>query len=659
MQRETAPIQKRLRILSQTEIETLYGRPRFTQDEQSEYFTLSQAEKTLLRDLRAEHTPCYFILQLGYFKAKQMFFSFDFHDVEDDVQYILEQYFPHTKMDDLKAVNKRTNLRQRATILTFYKYRLCDAEERQKLTIKAQHAATVCSKPVYIFRHLLDYLGEQRIVLPGYSSMQDIIGNALTYEQNRLRTVVGEQLTDNDLRALKALLDDSQGLYEITLLKREPKDFSLGEIKREIERGNQIRHLYHVSQRLLPVLAISNESVIYYASLVTYYSVFRLKQLDEQIVYLYLLCFVYHRYQKIHDTLIKCLLAKVRAYIDDAKEAAKEQVYTYRLEAHQNLAKAGQILKLFTDDIIADNALFHEAQAIAFGILERQALVRVADHITTQIDVDETALQWAHIDRLAPQFKRNLRPLLLGMNLTASQKHAPLLNAIAFLETALRQGKPLTQYQTKQFPIQFVPRSTKRYLYEKAAQSPQRLLPNRYEFLVYRQLRNRIESGDVFCRDSVRFRSFQDDLVDDPQWQQKDALIAATGLSILNQPIQEHLAELEQLLEERIVEVNQRIAAGENEHIKITQRNNQRRWTLPYPGSKEPINHPIYDTLPPVELGDVLHFVNQQCHFMTAFDHVIGRYARQAQDNRILVACLIAWATNMDQRAHLNRNLRF
>ena len=608
---------------------------------------MSQAEKALLRDLRAEHTQCYFILQLGYFKAKQIFFTFDLHDVGDDVQYILEQYFPHSKVDALKTVNKRTNLRQRATILALYKYRLCDAEERQKLTIKAQHAATVCGKPVYIFRQLLDYLGEQRIVLPGYSSMQDIIGNALTYEQNRLRRVVDAQLTDNDIIALKALLDDSQGLYEITLLKREPKDFSLGEIKREIERGDQIRHLYHLGQRLLPTLAISNESVIYYASLVTYYSVFRLKQLDERVVYLYLLCFVYHRYQKIHDTLIKCLLAKVRAYIDDAKEATKEQIYTYRLEAHQNLAKAGQILKLFTDDILAEDALFHEAQAIAFGILERQALARVAEHITTQIDIDETALHWVHIDCLAPQFKRNLRPLLLGMNLTASQKDAPLLNAIAFLETAFRQGKSLTQYQAKQFPTQFVPRSTKRDLYEKAAQSPQRLLPNRYEFLVYRQLRNRIESGDVFCRDSVRFRSFQDDLIDDPQWQQKDALIAATGLSILNQPIEEHLAELEQLLEERIVEVDRRIAAGENEHIKITQRNNQRRWTLPYPGSKEPINHPIYDTLPSVELGDVLHFVNQQCHFMTAFDHVIGRYTKQAQDNRILVACLVAWATNM------------
>ena len=102
MPQENAPIQKRLRILSQTEIETLYGLPRFTQDEQTEYFTLSPAEKELLRDLRSEHTQCYFILQLGYFKAKQMFFTFDFHEVKDDVQYILEQYFPNTKIDALR-----------------------------------------------------------------------------------------------------------------------------------------------------------------------------------------------------------------------------------------------------------------------------------------------------------------------------------------------------------------------------------------------------------------------------------------------------------------------------------------------------------------------------------------------------------------------------
>ena len=32
---------------------------------------------------------------------------------------------------------------------------------------------------------------------------------------------------------------------------------------------------------------------------------------------------------------------------------------------------------------------------------------------------------------------------------------------------------------------------------------------------------------------------------------------------------------------------------------------------------------------------------------MTCFEHVLGRYSKQAADDRILSACLVAWATNM------------
>jgi hypothetical protein len=39
-------------------------------------------------------------------------------------------------------------------------------------------------------------------------------------------------------------------------------------------------------------MKISPESVKYYASLVNFYSVFRLQQLDEKLVFIYLLCFV-------------------------------------------------------------------------------------------------------------------------------------------------------------------------------------------------------------------------------------------------------------------------------------------------------------------------------------------------------------------------------
>lgn len=133
----------------------------------------------------------------------------------------------------------------------------------------------------------MNYLSEQRVVVPGYSFMQESVGKAITYEQTRLIAMIHNHLTQPNIEALKQLLSDSSGLYEITQLKHEPKDFSAGEIKREMDRGKQIQSLYRLAQKLLPELGISNESIKYYASLVGYYSVCRLKRLNKWIVYIY------------------------------------------------------------------------------------------------------------------------------------------------------------------------------------------------------------------------------------------------------------------------------------------------------------------------------------------------------------------------------------
>lgn len=67
---------KRLKILGVEEIEALYERPCFTHEERVEYFTLSSDEETVLERLHSKKSRLYFVLQLGYFKARHLFFSF-------------------------------------------------------------------------------------------------------------------------------------------------------------------------------------------------------------------------------------------------------------------------------------------------------------------------------------------------------------------------------------------------------------------------------------------------------------------------------------------------------------------------------------------------------------------------------------------------------
>lgn len=579
MAEQTAnPTQKRLQILGDDEIANLYGLPHFTPEEQSEYFALSPREKATIEQLHSIKSRIYGILQLGYFKASHLFFVFSFPAVVADAQYIQSRYFPKFQLTEFEPT-KVTRLKQQRLILELCNYRACDAAARQVLMTKAQQVARVCGKPIYIFRELMHYLEEQQIVAPGYSFMQDVVGQAISYEQDRLSTVVKSHLAGADADALNRLLEDAPGLYEITQLKREPKDFSLSQVKSEISRGAQIKSLYDLAQKLLPAMDISRVSIKYYASLVTYYSVFRLKRLAQGMVHVYLLCFIYHRYQRAQDNLINSLIYNVRRYVEGSKVAAKEQVYEYQIEGNQNLQKAGQILQLFTDDSIAETTTFREVQTRAFKILERQKLAFLAEHIATQATFDETTFQWEHVDTLALRFKCNLRPILQSVEFTSVSGHAPLLKAIQFLKTAIQKGRSLSQYRPDMFPIQFIPDSTKRYLYA-SGEAGSHLLPDRYEFLIYRLLRNGLESGDIFCRDSVRFRSFEDDLLNEQQWKAKADLITATGLTTLLQPIRDHLAALEQTLETRLSEVNQRLSAGENQHFEVKKRGSKVWWTL-------------------------------------------------------------------------------
>ncbi|MBM7634259.1 hypothetical protein JOD17_003361 [Geomicrobium sediminis] len=266
-------------------------------------------------------------------------------------------------------------------ILALFGYRHCGEEERSQIEKKARQAATVSSKPIFIFREIMNHLFEHRIVVPGYSFIQDTVGQAITFEQHRLITIMQNRLKKADIQSLKELLSDTEGLYEITRLKREPKDFKLKEIKYEIERGLQIQPLYLLAQTLLPKLGISNEGIKYYASLVDYYSVFRLKRLDEWMVYTYLLCYVSYRYQRMNDNLINTLIYNIRHYMDEAKSSAKDQVYEHYTQNHQNMKKAGEVLKLLTDDSIAADTPFHDIQKKAFSILERQKLSSLANQI--------------------------------------------------------------------------------------------------------------------------------------------------------------------------------------------------------------------------------------------------------------------------------------
>ncbi|WP_462323083.1 DUF4158 domain-containing protein [Halochromatium sp.] len=125
---------RRLLFLTASEVDDLYGLPRFTEDDRLLYFDLSPAERKAVYGMHTTSAAVHLVLQLGYFKAKRRFFVYEHAAVLDGLQYILLRYFPERDLNTVKPLSKPTRLDQQEIVLDLFGYRLCDAAARAELS---------------------------------------------------------------------------------------------------------------------------------------------------------------------------------------------------------------------------------------------------------------------------------------------------------------------------------------------------------------------------------------------------------------------------------------------------------------------------------------------------------------------------------------------
>ena len=148
---------------------------------------------------------------------------------------------------------------------------------------------------------LIAALNEQKIIRPGYTTLQEIVSTALSAERRRLGTLL-DSLLDEPLKvALAQLLVHEDTLSGLAVLKQDAKNFGYQHMSRERDKRTLLMPLHHAAKELLPRLDISQQNLLYYASLVNYYTVFDLRRLKPEQTRLYLLCFAWLRYRQFTD----------------------------------------------------------------------------------------------------------------------------------------------------------------------------------------------------------------------------------------------------------------------------------------------------------------------------------------------------------------------
>ena len=130
----------------------MYGLPQFSEDDRHLYFDLSAAEHAVVTAVHTVSVAAHLTLQLGYFKAKRQFFTYNQDAVQEDLLYILKRHFSNQDLTSIKPPSRPTRVEQQRIILQLFNYRLCDSGAKLELEGKAQRIAMLSTQPVYILR---------------------------------------------------------------------------------------------------------------------------------------------------------------------------------------------------------------------------------------------------------------------------------------------------------------------------------------------------------------------------------------------------------------------------------------------------------------------------------------------------------------------------
>ncbi len=86
-------INKRITLLTKSEIKAIYDYPAFSDEERQCHFYLSEQELEIIETLATAENKVCFILMLGYFKARTIFYRINFRKSHKDMAYIKKFIF--------------------------------------------------------------------------------------------------------------------------------------------------------------------------------------------------------------------------------------------------------------------------------------------------------------------------------------------------------------------------------------------------------------------------------------------------------------------------------------------------------------------------------------------------------------------------------------
>jgi hypothetical protein len=208
-----------------------------------------------------------------------------------------------------------------------------------------------------------------------------------------------EQITPEESRLILALISNESTLSELAATKQDAKDFKPRMLIQECRKLNIMRPIYQIAKRILPDLLVSKNNINNYGAFIHYYSAHDLrKRIKIEQTYLYILCYIHHRFQQVVDNLIIAFCYHLRHAQDKVNTIKKLAIAANAIEQNASMDSMKRLVKFYVDESLPDDLRFGEIRQKAFNILDKQAIINC---VTENSAAADDLLYWKSVDQVA------------------------------------------------------------------------------------------------------------------------------------------------------------------------------------------------------------------------------------------------------------------
>ena len=647
----------KIKLLSDTEIDSIYAQPIFNEVERGLYFEFTEKELEIINKYRTVKAKAYFMISLGYFKAKQQFFLFDL-DGSPDAEYVTTKHFDASTLELSGRINDKTYRKQKEDILKLFGYQDWSSRFEMQINLHLYELIRYYPKPHSAVRQLLNYFENQQIVIPIYRTLQNIFSAAIVSEKKRLSQLISS-IPRCLQEQLSSLIEREDGISRLNIIRSDQKDFQYTAVKTEVEKAQNIAELYDFSKTFIPRLNLSKNAIHYYAEITEQYAASRLRRLNQEQQWLHALCFVYHRYQQIMDNLITSFMYHTKSIMDASKTFAEIALMEHSSKLVVDFPRLSHFLKWFPG---RNKALTHdEINEIAYDILPEPQFLALAKFLDGNT-FDKKAARWQFYLESSRIFALYLRPILMSVEFSFYKKGSQVMELVNLLKTHYTSGKNPGNLKFSDDLGLTIPKNMTKYL--KRNPSDKNVDPHLLEFFVYQKMHHHILRGRMCCNESASYCDIDHDLIDDSLVDNVESIAAEFGYPKIpiycDERLEAAVAELDNAWDVTTQNIQSGLNTGFN--LKKENKSGKQEWSLLY-DSSEKLDDAFFKMLPKVEIADVIMFVGGLINMWNGFSHIKGSYIKRIKPIALAVnACLLSEAfgfgeTKMADMSDLSFNL--